>query len=129
MFPYKYKTFTIKKQDSAYRQLNISTGYSVTSNVRCKSLYEFSKQNNLSFNNLCIEAIYRALDDLPELKNMVEGGKNNGPLIQWDDYKEGKMRVTFTSRQTFINGNQLNSFFNRLDEYMKDPNLIMSDKC
>lgn len=194
MFPYKYKTFNIKKDNFKFKGLEVSTKYNITYNLKCKSLYDISKDNDLSFYNLCIAAIYKTLEEFPELKHyMVEKyikcnpdigsikplenfnsfkqwndflenikkehrdffnskdfenidyilfhlpwlhysefldiqceGERRHPMIHWSRYKNGKIRVTFTSNQTLIPEYQLRSFFNKLSEYMQNPDLIFS---
>ncbi len=80
-----YETFPIKKEDDLnFRQFHITARYTITSTIKCQNLYEFSKENKFSFLNLCVAAIYKALEDIPELKQlslMVNVGSMNTPML------------------------------------------------
>ncbi len=207
---YPYETFVINDEDLNFRQFHITARYTITSTIACQNLYEFSKDNKFSFFNLCVAAIYRTLEDIPELKQYIIDGecrqyehtnviipllkednstedvciesidsfksfkewdaylqniKENPedylhifkpeyidqpfailsclpwmdytgfidmptdsdtyfPIVHWGKYENGKIAVTLTSNHTFVYGYHLGLFFNKLSNYMENPNLI-----
>ena len=69
MRDYTYRKLDVKYEDFDFtRQLFITTRYSMTSEIDCENLYLFSKENGFSFFNLCIAAIYKTIESIPELK-------------------------------------------------------------
>lgn len=58
-----------------FRQFHITARYTITSTIKCQNLYEFSKENKFSFLNLCVAAIYKTLEDIPELKQYIIDGE------------------------------------------------------
>lgn len=75
MYPHKYSTFSIKEEDLNFRQFHITARYTITADVKCENLYNFSKKNNFSFFNLSVAAIYKTLEDIPELKKYIVDGE------------------------------------------------------
>lgn len=211
MRDYPYKKLDAKIEDFEFtRKLFISSRHSITSVIDCENLYSFSKKNNFSFFNLCVAAIYRTIESIPELKQcFIEGEareyehinvilplgnedhtvnqvciesihdfnsfrdwddflmnvKNHPedyeykygpesvnhvfailscipwihyssfedmtldsdtffPAIYWGKYVDGKIPVTLTSNHIFVYGYQLGLFFNRLSEYMENPETL-----
>lgn len=213
MKDYPYKTLSITDKDLEFtKQSFITTRYSMTSIIKCENLYSFSKENELSFFNLCVAAIYKTIESIPELRQCVMNGegreyehiniimplikddhsvqnisidsihdynsfkewndclnnvKNNiedyrydygpdslnhvfailscmpwihycefkdmtldsdkfFPAIYWGKYEEGILPVTITVNHIFVYGYHLGLFYNRLSEYMENPESIFT---
>ena len=211
MREYSYKLLDFKKEDlDLNKQFFISSRYSMTSIIDCENLYRFSKQNDFSFFNLCVAAIYKTLESIPELRQFVIEGegreyehlnvilpvindchnldnicvesihdfnsfkewndfleniKDNikdyeyiygleslnqafavlscvpwvhyvsyndvtapsdsySPIVHWGKYEDGKVPVTITINHVFVYGYHLGLFFNRLSDYMANPDSI-----
>ena len=75
MYKYPYKSFSIKEEDLNFKEFHSSARYTISSEVNCKELYDFSKENHFSFFNLCVAAIYKTLEDIPELRQYIIDGK------------------------------------------------------
>lgn len=75
MKDHPYKVLDVKYEDFNFtRELFISTRYSMTSIIDCENLYSLSKENNFSFFNLCVAAIYKTIESVNELKQcFIEG--------------------------------------------------------
>ena len=210
MKEHAYKKLDFKEEDLKINKLFISSRYSVTSSIDCENLYSFSKENDFSFFNSCVAAIYKTIESMPELKTFVLDGegreyeqinvvlplinedtdieniciesidgfesfkqwndflqniKNNPenhqylygpespnhvfailscvpwinfshvndmvlpsdnfvPVIHWGKYENGKIPVTISVNHIFVFGYHLGLFFNRLSDYMENPNSI-----
>ena len=210
MKDHPYKVLDVKYEDFEFtRQTFVSTRYSMTSIVDCENLYSISKDNDFSFFNLCVAAIYKTIESIGELKqcfvdgegreyehinivlplikedhsvkniciesihnfesfkewnDFLENAKDNEeyeyrygpeskyhifailsclpwvhyssfidtpldndaftPSIHWGKYEDGKIPVTLNINHIFVFGYHLGLFFNRLGEYMENPNLI-----
>ena len=213
MKDHPYKKLDFKEEDLKVNKLFISSRYSMTSLIDCENLYSFSKENNFSFFNLCVAAIYKTIESIPELKTFMINGegreyehvnivlplinedtsveniciesidnfksfkewndflqniKNDSenhqyiygpetenhifailscipwvhyldfndmtlasdnfiPVVHWGKYENGKIPVTISINHIFVFGYHLGLFFNRLSDYMKNPNSIFSD--
>ena len=210
MREHPYKKLDFKQKDLKINNLFISSRYSITSLIDCENLYSFSKENDLSFFNLCVAAIYKTIESMPELKTfMIDGEgreyehiniilpllnddnavenvciesfddfksfkewndflqniKNDSenhkyiygpetlnhvfailscipwihyadfndmtlssdnfiPVVHWGKYENGKIPLTISVNHVFVFGYHLGIFFNRLSEYMENPDSI-----
>ena len=75
MKEHPYKKLDFKEEDLKINKLFISSRYSITSLIDCENLYSFSKENEFSFFNLCVAAIYKTIESIPELKTFVLYGE------------------------------------------------------
>lgn len=71
--PYKKLDFT--EDDLKINKLFVSSRYSITSLINCENLYSFSKENNFSFFNICVAAIYKTIESIPELRTFMIYGE------------------------------------------------------
>ena len=67
MKEHPYKKLDFKEEDLKINKLFVSSRYSITSLIDCENLYFFSKENNLSFFNMCVAAIYKTIESIPDM--------------------------------------------------------------
>ena len=75
MKEHPYKKIDLKEEDLKINKLFISSRYSITSLIDCENLYSFSKENEFSFFNSCVAAIYKTIESIPELKTFILYGE------------------------------------------------------
>ncbi len=125
MYSHPYKTFNIEEESLNFRQFHITARYTITSDVKCKNLYDFSKENNFSFFNLSVAAIYKTLESIPELKQYIVNGECREyeqtniiiPLIKEDYSTED---VCIESIENFKSFNEWNEFLLYVKENPKE---------
>lgn len=96
MKEYPYKKLDIREEDLTTNKFFISSRYSITSIIDCESLYSFSKENRFSFFNLCVAAIYKTIESIPEFRTFIMQGEGREyehinivlPLIDENHYVE-----------------------------------------
>ncbi len=211
---HSYKSFEVDEKDLFSLSSFISSRFEVTVDINAKNLYDFSKKNNLSFFNLCVAAIYRTIEEIPEFKKYIVDGEgrqysetnvvlpilkeNNRtqdvciesidefnsfrqwnkflnhvkkhpdefpmefdeqsaempiailscmpwfyykgfrniilnsevfiPIIHWGKYEDGKFPLTVEINHTYIYAYHLSVFFDKLNEFMENPNLIFEEE-
>lgn len=210
---HSYESFEVDEKDLFSLSSFISNRYEVTIDVNAKKLYDFSKENNLSFFNSCVAAIYKAIEEIPEFKKYIVNGKGRQysetnvvlpllkednstqdvciesideftsfeqwnkflnhvkknpdnypmefneqssevpiailscmpwfyytgfrnlilksdvflPIIHWGKYENGKFPLTVEINHTYIYAYHLGLFFDKLNEFMENPNLIFGE--
>ena len=210
---HSYKRFEVDEKDLFSLPSFISTRCEVTVVINAKKLYDFSKENDLSFFNSCVAAIYRTIEEIPEFKKYIINGEGRQfsetnvvfpllkddksiqnvciesinefnslkqwddflnhvkkhpdeypveyneqsseaptailscmpwfnytgfrnlilssdvyiPIIHWGKYEDGKFPLTVEFNHTYIYGYQLGLFFDKLNEFMENPNLIFGE--
>lgn len=72
---HSYETFEIEEMLLSSFDFIVSSRYDVTCEVNAEKLFEFSKENDLSFFNCCAAAIYKTIEDIPEFKMYIVNGE------------------------------------------------------
>ena len=118
---HSYESFEVDEKDLFSLSAFMSTRFEVTVDVNAKKLYEFSKENNISFFNSCVAAIYKAIEAIPEFKKYIVNGKGRQysetnivlPLLKDDNSTQD---VCIESIDGFTSFDQWDEFLNHVKE-------------
>ena len=130
---HSYESFEVDEKDLFSLSAFISNHFEVTINVNAKRLYDFSKENNFSFFNSCVAAIYKAIEEIPEFKKYIVNEKGRQyseinivfPVLKDDNSTQD---VCIESFNDFTSFKQWDNFLNHVKEHPDEYKMEFDEK-
>ena len=132
MKEYSYKKLDLKEDALNFnKEFFVSSRYSMTAMMDCENLYSFSKENGFSFFNLCVAAVYKTIDSIPELRQVFIDGESReyehlNIILTIPKEDHDIQEVCIESIHNFKSCKEWNDFLNNVKDNPKDHQYIFT---